>query len=401
MRSPIIINYKKAVDGEARGSGAGRGGRGGKGSINLTRRRRRKASSRVKRLSPTCPLSWPAKFSNSLGGMVALNWEHYDPVPLPMQSEWNSIPRGHAPTQLQRECLEHVRACVEWYGLAPDDLEQGSALAETIASRGPHATYRAASISRGGRFLAASPKYHRAYNSATEQAIAVASSNFPKPYWDRTLLRDHAGRLDFYKSPLACGVLGVRKQSNLKTEVGLFFVRKKDPRWIRLVDARQVNLLHRDVTIAPPPVTLGSVEAMSSINLAELDVPVAGMGDVCEIPSLSCNVLTCVMDSTNYGMRKWLLGLEFLNVSPLALWECSHVIQWMESMLNIWSRMNLCILLSRLRRLWVGAGLCGSATTLALRHVLPCQALVYKEWCMINVLHLSLDKAPGPPPSPR
>eukprot|EP00971_Amphidinium_carterae_P239655 4757781-Amphidinium_carterae.1 len=261
-------------------------------------------------------------------------WQHYDPVPLAIPAHWfsdqspriqlaikvvdainrlggassrsgvlprNSIPRGHRCTALQADCLQHILQCVDLYGEAPDDLDGASALAEIIASKDFYDEVPSnlcsfdldkVKVIRGDihtkpmqpLLSAEGAAYLDSFESSIElppadRALAASAPDFPKPYFDRVLLRDYDSRVKFYHALVRCGVMGVRR--SIKCEVGLFFVRKKDPAWIRLVvDARRTNRLHR----RPPPVLLGSVEAACSVDLSELYPDCAEFGEIGELP---------------------------------------------------------------------------------------------------------------------
>ena len=83
-----------------------------------------------------------------------------------------------------------------------------------------------------------------------------------KPYWDPLLRRDESRCIDLICRLYRVGIIDFR--AKIKSTVGLFFVKKKDPAWIRMViDARIPNFHHR----TPPVTRLGGAS-----NFAELDL---------------------------------------------------------------------------------------------------------------------------------
>ena len=83
-----------------------------------------------------------------------------------------------------------------------------------------------------------------------------------QPYWDPTLRNNESTRIDFFKSLQKAGILEFR--SRIRSKVGIFFVKKKDPSAIRMIiDARITNCHHR----SPPTTRLGS-----GANFGELDL---------------------------------------------------------------------------------------------------------------------------------
>ncbi len=85
------------------------------------------------------------------------------------------------------------------------------------------------------------------------------------PYWDPVLRFDRAARLDFVVRLFRAGLLTLRPM--VKSTVGVFFVKKKTPEWIRMViDCRGTNQLH-----GPPPTTrLGSARCYTDLDLSRL-----------------------------------------------------------------------------------------------------------------------------------
>ena len=84
-----------------------------------------------------------------------------------------------------------------------------------------------------------------------------------RPYWDPALQNDPEARADLIASLYKVGVISFRKR--IKSSVGLFFVKKKDPSAIRMVvDCRMCNHYHH----RPPVTKLGSPSAFSELDLS-------------------------------------------------------------------------------------------------------------------------------------
>ena len=83
-----------------------------------------------------------------------------------------------------------------------------------------------------------------------------------RPYWDPLLRRDVHARVDLIKRLHRVGIVEFRKK--IKCSVGIFFVKKKSPDWIRMViDARLTNFRHR----TPPVARLGSGDNFTQLDL--------------------------------------------------------------------------------------------------------------------------------------
>ena len=84
------------------------------------------------------------------------------------------------------------------------------------------------------------------------------------PYWDPTLKADLPKRCGLLAGLWKIGVVSFRL--DIKASIGLFFVKKKDPAFIRMVvDGRIPNFCHR-----PPPIArLGSGANFTDIDLSE------------------------------------------------------------------------------------------------------------------------------------
>ena len=83
-----------------------------------------------------------------------------------------------------------------------------------------------------------------------------------KPYWDPKLRHDKNERSQLILGLWKVGVVNFRL--NIKSQVGLFFVKKKQPEWIRMVvDCRICNAFHRQ----PPVTRLGSASSFADIEM--------------------------------------------------------------------------------------------------------------------------------------
>lgn len=85
----------------------------------------------------------------------------------------------------------------------------------------------------------------------------------PKPYWDPILRHNKAVRTQLIVDLWRIGVISFR--TSVKAHVGLFFVRKKDPSFIRMViDCRISNAHHRN----PPVTRLGGGANFAGFDLS-------------------------------------------------------------------------------------------------------------------------------------
>eukprot|EP00435_Cladocopium_sp_Y103_P021954 s1233_g5.t1 len=85
-----------------------------------------------------------------------------------------------------------------------------------------------------------------------------------KPYWDPLLKSCKSTRTKLFVDLWRVGVISFR--TSVKSHVGLFFVRKKDPAYIRMVvDCRIANAHHR----APPVTRLGSGANFAGFDLSD------------------------------------------------------------------------------------------------------------------------------------
>ncbi len=98
-----------------------------------------------------------------------------------------------------------------------------------------------------------------------------------KPYWDPRLRYDKDERSQLILGLWKVGVISFRL--NIKSQVGLFFVKKKQPEWIRMVvDCRICNAFHRQ----PPVTRLGSASSFADVEMSPdlLQFHFGGLTDV-------------------------------------------------------------------------------------------------------------------------
>lgn len=82
------------------------------------------------------------------------------------------------------------------------------------------------------------------------------------PYWDPTLRSDETERMRLLRQMFDIGLVDL--QPTVCARAGIFFVKKKDPKFIRLIiDGRQANFNHR----RPPVTRLGSAACMAELRL--------------------------------------------------------------------------------------------------------------------------------------
>ena len=95
----------------------------------------------------------------------------------------------------------------------------------------------------------------------------------PTPYWDPCLRHDRGKRRHFIAALARAGLIGFRRR--LKARVGVFFVKKKSPDFIRMViDARVPNRLHHK----PPVTRLASGSCYIDLDLSAEGFDLGGFG---------------------------------------------------------------------------------------------------------------------------
>ncbi|CAK0813842.1 unnamed protein product, partial [Prorocentrum cordatum] len=136
----------------------------------------------------------------------------------------------------------------------------------------------------------------------SEQILELqAARDFPRPYWDPTLARDQDGLLLLIDRLRQANLISFRRK--LKAKIGIFFVKKKDPAWIRLIiDARQANRCHR----APPKTKLGSVGGFCELDLSDSAFrDLGGFGPVAEVWGGTSDVDDCFYQMLVEELGSW------------------------------------------------------------------------------------------------
>ena len=192
------------------------------------------------------------------------------------------------PTAVQNLVLDRIRCAVQEAGDVPDSMCPDSALRELMRS---HSQYgdpsNLAPFDENKLKVLQSkfqpkdlqsllpphivPLFKRRDSTILRPPQQVADDlkddplSCPKtPYWDPILKADSGKRARFLVKLNQVGIVGFRKRIN--APIGLFFVKKKDPAFIRMVvDARISNFHHH-----PPPTTrLGSSANYTDLELSE------------------------------------------------------------------------------------------------------------------------------------
>lgn len=194
----------------------------------------------------------------------------------------------HRPaTVVQAAAIDNVRKMVAEAGKCPDDLDGRKALQDmmkshplygepsTLASYSPEKLKILKSTSRPKSLKSLVPPnvlpLLNRCKSHIELSPSEVSAKFnadplccPKqPYWDPILKHSKSIRTQLIVDLWKVGVVDFR--TSVKSHVGLFCVRKKDPAYIRLVvDCRIANAHHR----APPVTRLGSGANFCGLDLS-------------------------------------------------------------------------------------------------------------------------------------
>ena len=128
----------------------------------------------------------------------------------------------------------------------------------------------------------------------------------PKAYWDPLLRFNHTLRTRLIVSLWKIGIITFR--TSIKSHVGLFFVRKKDPNFIRVVvDCRIANAHHRD----PPVTRLGGGANFASFDLSpEMLLENFGHDDSNIGWGSECDVSDCFYQFVMPEFSKW-FGIKF------------------------------------------------------------------------------------------
>ena len=84
-----------------------------------------------------------------------------------------------------------------------------------------------------------------------------------RPYWDVQLRTDRQQRIQFFKRLAGRGLVGFRR--SIRSRVAPFFVAKKNDQIRMVLDAREVNVLHRP----PPHTAISTPGAIASLDFSE------------------------------------------------------------------------------------------------------------------------------------
>ncbi|CAK0791446.1 unnamed protein product [Prorocentrum cordatum] len=240
-----------------------------------------------------------------------------------LASGGDSAARGVRGTPLQCDVLQHVARRVKAYGPPPRDLDEDGALAELLASRDLYsqepknlAEYdisklkicRSGTVAKDAKTLLPPETaglikhYKHCVERDAEQILeARAAVDFPRPYWDPKLARDHDSLFELVGRLRDANLIGFRKK--LKAKVGIFFVKKKDPAWIRLIiGARQANRCHK----TPPKTRLGSVGGFCELDLSDTALQdLGGFGGISEIWGGTSDVDDCFYQMLVEELGSW------------------------------------------------------------------------------------------------
>ena len=192
------------------------------------------------------------------------------------------------PTLVQQTMIDHVDQCISENGATPTDMNANQAISDLMRSFTPYdgtPSHLTEFCFEKIKILRSSVKPKRLWDLLPNHVkpfvqdfhhhverdpnkvrceLAEDPSAMPQqPYWDPVLRSDASARMKLFRRMHQIGLLDL--QPVIRAKAGLFFVKKKDPNWIRMiVDARQANFQHR----RPPVTRLGSSTVMSDLRQA-------------------------------------------------------------------------------------------------------------------------------------
>ena len=192
------------------------------------------------------------------------------------------------PTLVQQTMIKHVDQCITENGATPTDMNANQAISDLMRSFTPYdgtPSHLTEFCFEKIKILQSSVKpkklldllpnhvkpfvqdfHHHVERDPNKVRCELAEdpSAMPlQPYWDPTLRNDTDARMKLFRRMHQIGLLDL--QPVIRAKAGLFFVKKKDPKWIRMiVDARQANFQHR----RPPVTRLGSSTVMCDLRQA-------------------------------------------------------------------------------------------------------------------------------------
>eukprot|EP00438_Fugacium_kawagutii_P021633 Skav219591 [mRNA] locus=scaffold1719:13998:17447:+ [translate_table: standard] len=199
-------------------------------------------------------------------------------------SDFDSLLSGLEPNSTQRKAALHIQECLQTAGEPPEGLDGPTALSAMSASKDLYmeepknfAKYSFEKVKVLHSKL--SPKsletvlpphaaaiVKRASTLIEKPASQVAEEG-PcniKPYWDPALRRSPKALRKLVVALANQGLITFR--ARVKEKIGIFFVKKKTPDWIRMViDARRVNAMHH----TPPCTRLATPRSYLDLQLEQ------------------------------------------------------------------------------------------------------------------------------------
>ena len=223
--------------------------------------------------------SWTARALNSLA-MHGAN------------SIFDKILHGVLPNTTQVAVRDRIVECLRDSGEPPVGLDGPTALAsmldgkslydeepKNLASFDPAKLKVLHSKLRPRRLQEMLPDHAKAvlerYQTMIERSahdMSQRETSRVKPYWDPVLRKDDQSLVGLIAGLAQQGLVTFRRA--IKERIGLFFVKKKDPAWIRMViDSRRVNDCHKQ----PPTTRLSTPRSYLDIQFppTEGDAPLA------------------------------------------------------------------------------------------------------------------------------
>ena len=243
-------------------------------------------------------------------------------------SDFDSLLSGLEPNQTQHLVAGHIKECLQMAGPPPDGLDGPSAISELCSSKDLyqeepknlaayefskvkvlHSTLHPKSLESVLPQHAAS--IVRRASTMIEKSSSQVAHDGPckiKPYWDPALRRSRKALSKLVVTLANQGLVTFR--TKVKEKIGIFFVKKKSPDWIRMViDARRVNAMHQ-----PPPCTrLATPRSYLDLQIDE------GSGGEPAAFGIEADVNDCFYNFFCEGIASW-FGID----APLT------VSQWME-----------------------------------------------------------------------
>jgi hypothetical protein len=188
---------------------------------------------------------------------------------------------GLPPSVTQQSVVEHVLESFDDAGAPPSQLDGETALRELGVGNSLYteepvnlATFDMAKLKvlhsqlKPRRLEDMLPTYVKAvlrrYRTSIEKSVSEIAEGGPidiKPYWDPKLRRSDSQLVELVVRLAQQGLVTFRRA--IKERIGLFFVKKKDPKYIRMViDSRRVNAQHR----SPPTTRLSTPRSYLDIR---------------------------------------------------------------------------------------------------------------------------------------